>query len=139
MVKSRGALKSYTSWLFGVIMSVFRNSLLTGLIATTISSWATLPIPSISINSAQGMSPFTVHVHGLPSTLGAGSAITAKFDWNFGDTANDLERSNPDTGLTYNSNRLRGFNAAHVYSCVGSTPCVFTLTLTVTNEAGEQQ
>lgn len=61
-----------------------------------------------------------VHVNGLSSQLNAGSPLTARYEWNFG-----------DAGSKYNT--LVGFNAAHVYDRPGN----YTITLRVTNEAGK--
>ncbi|HEX3357834.1 MAG TPA: PKD domain-containing protein [Tepidisphaeraceae bacterium] len=60
-----------------------------------------------------------VHVHALNSTLNAGSPLTARYVWNFGDSGSDY-------------NTLVGFNAAHVYDNAGT----FTVTLTLTNSQG---
>src|SRR4051794_19973007 len=59
---------------------------------------------------------------GKQTDVGVGSVITAKFEWNFGDTS-----------PTSKYNSLPGFNAAHVYD----TPGTYPLLLRVTNEAGE--
>lgn len=60
-----------------------------------------------------------IHVNGLSSSLNAGSPLTARYDWNFG-----------DSGSKYNT--LVGFNAAHTYE----RPGTYTITLRVTNEGG---
>jgi len=62
-----------------------------------------------------------LHVHGLESDLNGGTVIQAHFAWDFGDPSGRY-------------NKLEGFNAAHVYD----TPGVYTVTLTVTNEAGRK-
>ena len=66
-----------------------------------------------------GMAPLAVHVNGLGSNLDGGTEITTRYDWDFGDLAGRHQR-------------LTGFGGAHVYD-QGN----YTLTLTVTNEAGE--
>src|SRR5437762_12601645 len=70
----------------------------------------------------------SVHVAALAggkatqTQLGAGSPITAKFDWDFGDTS-----------PTSKYNQLPGFYAGHVYDVPGS----YVIRLNVTNELGE--
>ncbi len=59
------------------------------------------------------------HVNALSGTIPSGTPLTAKYDWNFG-----------DSGSKYNT--LRGWNAAHAYEKAGN----YTLTLTVTDEGG---
>jgi len=66
------------------------------------------------------MAPFTVHVNGLGSSLGIGTELTARYEWNFG-----------DAGSPFNS--LVGWNAAHTYNQPGS----YTITLKLTNQAGQ--
>lgn len=61
-----------------------------------------------------------VHVSALSSTLSAGTALTAKYQWNFGDPSS-----------SYNS--YDGFNAAHVYTAPGN----YVIGLLVTDEAGK--
>jgi len=61
----------------------------------------------------------TVFVNGLSSTVGAGTALTARYEWDFG-----------DAGSRFNT--LVGFNAAHNYESAGT----FTVTLRLTNELG---
>ena len=58
-------------------------------------------------------------MHGLNSALNAGSPLTARYAWNFG-----------EPGSLYNN--LVGFNAGHVYD----TPGDYTITLTLTNGPG---
>lgn len=77
-------------------------------------------MPSINVNSAGGMAPFTVHVHALNSDLGAGTPITARYQWSFGDPSGSY-------------NQLTGWNAAHTYM----NPGTYTISLTITNEARE--
>src|SRR5207249_3748101 len=71
-------------------------------------------VPSINVVGQ------AIHVQALNSTLGGGTALTAKFEWDFG-----------DDGSKYNN--LVGFNAAHIYDKAGT----YTITLTVTNEGGK--
>jgi len=61
-----------------------------------------------------------VHVNGISSNLKAGSLLTAKFQWDFG-----------DPGSKYN--QLVGWNAAHLYQ----TPGTYKIKLTITNEDGK--
>ena len=77
------------------------------------------PLPSISALSTEGMAPFTVHVHGLASTLDAGNTLTARFEWYFGDDGAD-------------GNDLVGWNAAHTYD----SPGTYTVRLRITDETG---
>ena len=77
------------------------------------------PAPAITAISTSGMAPFTVHVHGLSSTLGLGNENTARYDWTFGDSAGSF-------------NTLTGFNAAHTYN----NPGTYTITLKITNQSG---
>lgn len=72
--------------------------------------------------SVTGMAPFAVHVDALETTLGAGTPLTARYQWDFGDTT---------AGSRFNT--LDGWVAAHLYEAAGS----YTLTLTVTNEDGD--
>src|SRR5438105_4243123 len=61
-------------------------------------------------------------VPGSGTDLGAGTPLTAKYDWNFGDTT---------PGSRFNA--LPGWTAAHAYD----TPGIYTVTLTIRNENGE--
>jgi len=76
--------------------------------------------PRIQTIATSGMAPFTVHVNGLGSSLGIGTELTARYEWNFG-----------DAGSPFNS--LVGWNAAHTYNQPGS----YTITLKLTNQAGQ--
>ncbi len=58
-----------------------------------------------------------IFVNGLSSTLGSGTPLTAKYDWDFG-----------DSGSKYNT--LTGWNASHVYDRAGT----YTVRLTITND-----
>ena len=80
------------------------------------------PSPVITAIDTSGMAPFTAHVHGLESQLGAGDALTAYYQWDFGDPSGQY-------------NQLVGWNAAHIYD----QPGTYTITLTITNEAGRQE
>ena len=77
------------------------------------------PKPVINLMGKTGTGPHTVHVHALSTTLNAGSYLTARWQWDFG-----------DPGSKYN--QLEGWNAAHVYN----KPGTYTIKLTVTNENG---
>jgi PKD repeat protein len=69
---------------------------------------------SIAVNQA-------VHVNAVKSsTLNAGTPLTARYAWDFGDPNGKY-------------NKLEGFNAAHAYD----TPGTYTIRLTLTNEAGK--
>lgn len=81
---------------------------------------STVPLPVINVRGTTGMAEQSVFVDALNSTLGAGTALTASYQWNFG-----------DPGSAYNV--LPGWNAGHVYS----NPGVYTITLTITNQAGQ--
>ena len=77
--------------------------------------------PSAVITTLSGprTTGMAVNVNGLSSIVGTGTSITSNYAWNFGDSGSEF-------------NELTGFNAAHVYDKPGN----FTITLTVTNEAG---
>ena len=77
------------------------------------------PVPVIEVMADTGQAPFAVHANALGGDVGTGDLLTTRFQWDFG-----------DPGGAYN--RLEGFNAAHLYE----TPGDYTLTLTVTNDAG---
>ncbi len=78
------------------------------------------PQPQITISDTNGMAPFAVHVHAVNSSLGGGTAISARYEWEFGDPNG-------------RHNTLVGFNAAHLYEQAGS----YTITLRITNTNGE--
>jgi PKD repeat protein len=80
---------------------------------------APVPVPVIRAIETTGMAPFALHVHATESVPAAGSLITARLAWDFG-----------DEGAPHN--RLVGFNAAHLYR----RPGAYTVTLTMTDEAG---
>jgi hypothetical protein len=84
---------------------------------TTIPANAPQPVMKLMENNIiAGMS---IHADATSTILNSGSPVTARYAWNFGDPSGK-----------YNS--LVGFNAAHIYD----TPGTYTITLTVTNEAG---
>ncbi|HTL28569.1 MAG TPA: PKD domain-containing protein, partial [Tepidisphaeraceae bacterium] len=61
-----------------------------------------------------------VNVQATNSSLGSGTPLTARYEWNFGDSAGKY-------------NTLVGFNAAHVYDKSGT----YTITLKIINESGK--
>lgn len=87
-------------------------------IATGVSN-AYAPSALIGIQGGNGQAGHSVFVNGLASPLGDGNQLTAKYSWNFGDTAS-----------TYNN--LTGWNAGHIYD----NPGTYLISLTVTNDLG---
>lgn len=61
----------------------------------------------------------TVHVNATGTTLSAGTPLTARYTWDFGDAGSDY-------------NTMRGWAAAHVYENAGE----YNVKLTVTDELG---
>jgi PKD repeat protein len=90
-------------------------------LATLINAvaWGANPSPVIDSRGLTGSAPFTVHLNGLNSTLGAGDLLTACFDWDFGDSAGQY-------------NTICGWNVAHIYS----NPGTYAVKLTITNQSG---
>lgn len=84
--------------------------------ASNSASNPTAVINRLSSTIAAGQA---IHVDALSSTLRAGTPITARYEWDFGDPNGRF-------------NRIVGFNAAHVYD----TPGTYKITLRVFNEAG---
>jgi PKD repeat protein len=82
---------------------------------------ATSAAPRAVITASQrtGIAGHALFVHALDSTLRAGTPLTARYQWDFGDPAGAF-------------NTLVGWNAGHVYDKPGE----YTVTLTVTNEKG---
>lgn len=78
--------------------------------------------PSFTVLLSPGVAPCAIHVNALPFPLHAGTPLTAHYDWDFGDPAGRF-------------NTLSGFVAAHLYDHPGQ----YTITLTVTDEAGGKQ
>lgn len=79
------------------------------------------PAPVISFPTGSSVpAGHAIHVNALSSTLNAGSPLTARYEWNFGDSAGKY-------------NTLVGFSAAHQYDRPGN----YTITLRVTNEGGK--
>jgi PKD repeat protein len=76
----------------------------------------TAVITALDTSVPEGMA---VHVNGIASTLKVGDALSARYEWDFG-----------DAGSKYN--KLVGFNAAHAYTKAGT----YTITLKVTNSSG---
>ena len=89
-------------------------------VAVCVSNIFAAPTPAIVSTATTGQAPFTVHVHGLNSTVGVGNEATAKYEWEFGDPNGQY-------------NTLVGWNAAHVYN----QPGAYTIKLKITNQAGE--
>jgi PKD repeat protein len=77
------------------------------------------PNPVITVQKTTIYPGHAVHVHAMESTLGAGTDITARYEWDFGDPNGRY-------------NKLVGFNAAHLYE----NPGTYTITLKITNENG---
>ena len=77
------------------------------------------PTPVIILTGTNGQAEHSVFVNALNSNLGAGTPLTATYQWNFGD---------PNSRF----NVLPGWNAGHIYD----NPGTYTITLTITNEAG---
>ena len=88
--------------------------------AGVIDTAAAAPNAAISTMGASGQAPFTVHVHGLNSTLDVGSKVTARYEWDFGDPSAQF-------------NKLVGWNAAHTFQ----TPGTYTVQLKLTDQAGQ--
>ena len=86
------------------------------------------PVIHLLNNTSEVMAGQAIHVNAVQTSLpigadlGVGTPLTARYQWDFGDT-------NPAARF----DQLPGFNAAHVYDQPGN----YTITLTVTNEAGE--
>jgi PKD repeat protein len=87
-----------------------------GATAQTRPAGAAVKLVSVSTGA---MAPATVLVSALGITPRAGTQLTARYEWNFG-----------DPGSSYN--RLVGWNAAHTYDRPGS----YTIRLTLTDESG---
>ena len=79
------------------------------------------PRPVINLMGVVGVGPHAVQVHALASSLGAGTYITARYQWDFGDPGGRF-------------NTLDGWNAAHLYE----RPGTYTVALTITNENGRR-
>src|SRR5439155_17130415 len=77
------------------------------------------PTAIITAMETSVASGHAVHVNALSSDLKSATALTSKFEWNFG-----------DAGSKYNE--LRGFNAAHLYDQAGN----YTISLKITNPDG---
>jgi hypothetical protein len=114
---------SYGSWSAGSKLSISFNvtnssssgsSSGSGPLNSTVPGGPNVKISALETSITAGHSVF---VNGLSSTLGSGTPLTAKFDWDFG-----------DSGSKYNT--LTGWNAAHVYDRSGT----YTIRLTITND-----
>lgn len=75
---------------------------------------------SIAVDKTTFLPGQSVFVNGLGTQLTAGTSMTAKYEWDFGDPNGS-------------HNTLVGFNAAHSYD----RPGTYTVKLTVTDEAGK--
>lgn len=78
------------------------------------------PVPVITTISKTVQAGHSIHVNALATNFKSGDAISAKYEWNFGDEEGKW-------------NTLAGWNAAHVYD----RPGTYTITLRVTNAAGK--
>ena len=76
--------------------------------------------PAINVLLSPGVAPCVLHVNALRFPLAAGTPLTARYEWDFGDPRGK------------HNNALTGFNAAHFYEFPGE----YTITLKVTDEAG---
>jgi hypothetical protein len=81
---------------------------------------ASAPSAAITAISTSVPAGHAIHVDALASKLGTGDWHESQITWDFG-----------DSGARYN--KLKGFNAAHVYDKAGS----YKITLTITNKAGK--
>jgi fibronectin type 3 domain-containing protein len=82
--------------------------------------------------NSQRVAPAPVFVEASPSVIKIGSASTATYEWDFGDSSPQTV-VDPITGGTINlSTDQRGFSAAYQYL----KPGTYTIHLTVTDEAG---
>jgi hypothetical protein len=70
---------------------------------------------AVQVNAVQTGQP-------IGADLGAGTPLTARYEWDFGDT---------NLGSEYN--QLPGFNAGHIYD----TPGTYDITLSITNQDGD--
>ncbi|MGB7161408.1 MAG: PKD domain-containing protein, partial [Tepidisphaeraceae bacterium] len=78
------------------------------------------PVPVITAISRTVQAGHSIHVNALASNFKSGDALSAKYEWNFGDANGRW-------------NTLSGWNAAHVYD----KPGTYTIALRVTNSAGK--
>ncbi len=79
------------------------------------------PVAVLQLMPGPREAGLVVNVDGLASAVGTGTAITTSYAWDFGDQGGAHDQ-------------MTGFNAAHVYE----NPGTYTVSLTVTNSAGEQ-
>lgn len=82
------------------------------------NSTAVAPTPLIVALATTVSAGNAIHVNAMSSTLGAGTPLTARYEWDFGDA-------------TGKYNKLVGYNAAHIYD----TPGTYTISLRIYNEA----
>ncbi len=78
--------------------------------------------PGFEVLPSPCVAPGVIHVNGLSFPLPAGTPLTARYDWDFGDPQGKY-------------NTLTGFNAAHVYD----RPGTYSIRLTVTDETGHSE
>lgn len=78
------------------------------------------PVPVITAIAKRVQAGHSIHVNALATNFKSGDALSAKYEWNFGD--NDSKWNN-----------LVGWNGSHVYDNAGT----YTITLRVTNSAGK--
>jgi PKD repeat protein len=71
-----------------------------------------------------GMAPYTLHVNALGIQLKHGTALTARYEWDFGDATAESKY-----------NQLVGWNAAHIYNQQGT----YTVKLTLTEDDGTKR
>jgi hypothetical protein len=82
---------------------------------------ATAPSPILTAATSKTFPAGTsFHANATSSSLGAGTPLTARYQWDFGDSAAEY-------------NKLEGFNASHLYENAGT----YTVKLTITNQAGK--
>lgn len=83
------------------------------------SMLAATPSPVITVMDSSVNAGQAVFVNGLSSSLGAGTTDTARYEWDFGDSAGSY-------------NNLVGYSAGHIYS----KPGTYNVTLKLWNQDG---
>lgn len=81
---------------------------------------ASSPNAVISMLAGSANAGIPITVNAMSSSLGSGTPLTARYEWNFGDSNGKY-------------NTLVGFNAAHIYDNAGT----YTITLKIINESGK--